>query len=205
MYKILVFGDSIIFGKGDDGNNGWVGRLKKELESENDSNAVFNLGISGNSTKDLLKRIEVECEARIKNKPEHKYVIIIGVGANDSKKTEGVDVTTFDEFTENIKKICETARKFTKNVIFMGLMPFDERFTHPYKTSVFTIEKVKKYNDFIMGYCKDNKIFFIDMFEHFIKTDYKKLFYDGIHPNTEGYDLMYERIKKILIPYLNKD
>ena len=84
MHGILCFGDSISFGKGETPKMGWVGRLKNSFEPGGDH--VYNLGVPGHTSADLLKRFDIECQSRIKFKrPVDKYLIIIAIGANDNK------------------------------------------------------------------------------------------------------------------------
>ena len=72
MPQILIFGDSIIYGAWDR-EGGWAARLRKFLDektlTEEDFYClVYNLGISGDTTEDLLERFEFETEQRIKEK-----------------------------------------------------------------------------------------------------------------------------------------
>ncbi|MCD6367797.1 MAG: hypothetical protein J7L45_01800 [Candidatus Aenigmarchaeota archaeon] len=77
MTDILIFGDSIVFGKWDE-LGGWAHRLKMFLEKkhlekfrrseETVNNTYFNrvylLGIDGNKTSELLERFELETTYR---------------------------------------------------------------------------------------------------------------------------------------------
>ena len=65
MFGILVCGDSISLGRGESPNIGWVGRLKEYFESKDQYNSCFNLGISGDTSTDILTRFENEIKARI--------------------------------------------------------------------------------------------------------------------------------------------
>ena len=64
-YTLTVFGDSITFGKGDTLEQGWCGRLKKYFENKGGNHRLYNLGISGETTKDVLERFDVEAKARV--------------------------------------------------------------------------------------------------------------------------------------------
>ena len=58
--KILVFGDSITYGQRDLDMGGWVNRLKLALARDDSITSchVFNMGISGQSTNEILERME---------------------------------------------------------------------------------------------------------------------------------------------------
>lgn len=196
MQAITVFGDSITFGAGDSLDRGWCGRLKKYFESKGGHHYLYNLGICGNTTEDILKRFDVEAKARVTFKRElDENIILFSAGINDSKilVKENTYRMEIDTFSKNIKTLIDKAKAYTPKIAFIGLTPVDEE-----KTSR-TNERVKKFNDSIKEICQENNIPFFDMFEEFSKLDYKKLLSDGLHPNPEGYQKMYELIKNFLI------
>ena len=85
--RIVVFGDSIVHGVGDIEKGGWVARLRLYLDKDNSKKdfSVYNRGISGDKTEDLLKRFKVECSAI---NPE---IIIFAIGENDSQYITRMD------------------------------------------------------------------------------------------------------------------
>jgi len=87
MTRILVFGDSITYGNWDR-EGGWVQRLRKFLDKRNLTDPdfyclIYNLGISGNDTENLLKRFEFETEQRLKEGEETIFIFAIGI--NDTQ------------------------------------------------------------------------------------------------------------------------
>lgn len=204
MFAICAFGDSFTFGRGNNPDKGWVGRLTKYFEAKDWFNAVYNLGIPGDSSDDLLKRFETECEARIKkNWPGDKYVLLIGIGINDCRFVDTPEnpQTTPEDFKKNILNLIKLSKKQTKEVIFIGLTPVDEKLTQPYENTYFFNERVKQFNEIIEDCCKSKKILFVDLFDEWIKFDYTKLLDDGVHPNAEGYEKMYKKVKDFLISH----
>ncbi len=84
----LFFGDSITYGEYDGVFGGWVDILKRYAlqkfhEGNGDELILFNLGIGGETTEGLLKRMPVELEAR--NSADGN-LIFISYGANDLAK-----------------------------------------------------------------------------------------------------------------------
>ena len=75
--NICVFGDSVTWGAWDN-KGGWVSRLRAFIESGNRDYFVYNLGVSGDTTKELLGRFDIEAKARSPN------IIIFQIGDNDS-------------------------------------------------------------------------------------------------------------------------
>ena len=167
MPNILVFGDSIIWGAWDK-EGGWVNRLRRFLDENYEDYFVYNLGVSGNNTDDLLKRFEFEVEQRIKE--EKETIFIISIGANDSQFIHSQNNLRNppEKFKENIQKLINLAKKFSSKIIFVGLTPVDETKTTPIPWNIDTSYKneyIKKYNEAIKTICEENKINFIEVYE----------------------------------------
>ena len=203
--QILIFGDSITCGYWDL-RGGWVQKLKEKIDEKSLSAPkdfyynLYNLSIDGNTTAELLKRFEFEAKQRLINE---ETIFIFDIGANDScysddKKT--LDVSQ-EQFKENLKKLIHLTRKFSSNIIFIGLTPVDELKTTPISWNANKYYKnkyIQEYNQIIKQVCEENEIYFIEIFENWIKTDYKKLLEDGVHPNSEGHKKIFEIVRDFL-------
>ncbi|MFA6585551.1 MAG: GDSL-type esterase/lipase family protein [Candidatus Paceibacterota bacterium] len=202
-YVLNIWGDSITFGAGDElKNGGWCGRLKKYFEVKGGNHRVYNLGISGDTSNNILERFDVEAKARVKFIHEiDRQIIIFSVGVNDTVKLleENKIKTEIDAFKKNISTLIEKAKSYTKEVVFIGMIPVDEDIRLNRKNKELTNERVKQYNNIIKELCNNNTVFFFDIFQEFFKLSYKELLSDGLHPNSEGYEKMYELIKNFLI------
>ncbi len=209
MPTILVFGDSLAFGAWDI-EGGWVQRLRKFLDEKNISNIpnftlLYNFGISGNTSKDLLERFEFETKQIMKDSEGgEKLTLIFGIGGNDSaiipsKKDFWIPPKKFEK---NIEKLIEKARKFTKRIIFVGLVPFDESKTNPpiFASDIsYKNENARRYNEIVKSVCQREEIDFVDIFGKFMETDYKKLLQDGAHPNSKGHQKIFETVRDFLL------
>ncbi|MCD6398428.1 MAG: SGNH/GDSL hydrolase family protein [Candidatus Aenigmarchaeota archaeon] len=204
--NILVFGDSVVSDELYLGFERWVTKLRKFLNSgmehlNQEYVSVFNLGIVGETSKDLLERIDTECKAREPN------IIIVKIGANDSRfnnVTEESIETPVTEFEKNIREIIKICKKYTSKIIFLGNTPVDESKTTPTiwsNTEYFTNKTIKKYDEIIRSICKKEDIAYLDIFNMWTKIGYKKLLdeEDGLHPNSEGHQKIFEIVKEFLI------
>lgn len=191
--NICIFGDSITEGYYDEEKGGWVNRVKKKLNNDK----IYNLGISGNTTQDLLKRFD----SGILNK--NPDIIIIAIGVNDSAilASKNNNWVAIDKFEENIVKLIKKSKKISKEIIFIGLTPCEEEKTSPIPWAPDVTYKnafIKKYNDEIKEICKKENVKFIDLYDEMVKMDYKELLQDGLHPNANGHKWMAEKIIKEL-------
>ena len=192
--RICVFGDSISQGYNDYNEGGWINRLKKYFDSSDCDISVFNLGVSGDNTCNLLKRFKIEAEARKHN------LIILAIGLNDSqyvnsKKNPRVSIY---EFKKNLLELKKISKQFTDKIIFIGLIKVDEIKVMPIPWSItkyYDNENIKKYDLEIKDFCAKNNLFFIEMFSLLNNED----LYDGLHPNSKGHEKMFDRVKIFLL------
>ncbi len=193
-FSIAVFGDSITYGAGDSEFDGWVGRLRKYLNSAPKNIFVYNRGVGGDKTEDLLERFEVECQSI---GPD---IIIFAIGINDSQyvKTKNNPRVSIEKFEENVKKLIEKTKKFTEKILFVGLTKADETKTMPIpwgKEKYYENDVILQYDSVIRQICQKSNILYIHMFD--LLDD--KLLPDGLHPNSEGYEKMFNRVRDFLV------
>jgi len=93
---ICIFGASITWGAWDSEKAGWANRLRLFLEANHENAFVYNLGIPGDTTEDVLARLKSEAETR------EADVIIFSIGTNDSLYNQSKDKprTTIEKFKE---------------------------------------------------------------------------------------------------------
>lgn len=198
--NIYIFGDSIVWGACDYEKGGWVERLKSYLMQNKEDVDVYNLGVSGNNTQDLLKRFDVEIKAR---KSEISEMIIIAVGINDSqyiKKREDPQVSLM-EFGENIAVLLEKARKITNRVIFVGLTKVDESKVMPIpwdETKYYENRVIQNYDSVVGEVCQKQGVPFISLFSVLTNQDLE----DGLHPNSSGHEKIFKKVFEIVEPML---
>ncbi len=206
MAHICVFGDSISYGAWDTEKEGWVNRLRELLDekffSENaEEYIVYNMSVDGDITEGVLNRFESEIKIRLS---ESETIIIFAIGSNDSEwnnNQKSLRVTP-EKFKEKVKKLIELAKNFSNNIVFMGLGPVDEAKVDPIPwlpNTSYKNEYLKQYNNILKSVCDEKSIPFINIFDEFFKTNYKKLLEDGVHPNSKGHKKIFEIVKDFLI------
>lgn len=210
--QYFVFGDSLAYGAWDK-EGGWAQRLKKFIDQKFMKEVLSNitnpnwgfaypLGISGETVGGLLKRIKNEIKPRMKGE---KTVFIFSTGMNDLQyiNAKGKTQTSSEKFKKDLQHLINFSKKFSSKIIFVGLNPVVESKADPLpwnKNNSFRNEHVKKYNEIMKSVCAKNKVYFIEIFERWITSNYEKLiFEDGLHPNSEGHEKIFETVKNFLI------
>jgi len=201
MYGIIVFGDSIAFGRGDSYKGGWCGRLKQFFEKKASHNCLFNLSICGDTSTKLLDRFDVELSHRAKYIREgDKNILILAIGINDSRLLLDIskEETTLLEFEKNINILIDKSKKSVDEVFIINLIPVDEKITIDFEKTQFTNKRINEFNNILKKVSEEKEVYFIDIYNYFINLNYTNLLFDGLHPNSDGYDLMFEKIKDFL-------
>lgn len=204
--NIYVFGDSVVYGVCDD-EGGWVCRLRRWWDKQKDCQyVVYNCGICGDTTTDLLARFQVEVKARVAGAIRHNEpsLIIFAIGINDAQwlKSKSALRTEADEFRSNLEKLIVLARKFPSKMMFVGITPVDEKKTMPIPWNLdkfYKNENVSKLNGIIGSVCRTAKIPFLDVNAKWLEIDYRTLLDDGLHPNTAGHKLIFEHVRDFLL------
>jgi acyl-CoA thioesterase-1 len=203
--RIVIFGDSISQGFHDTEMGGWANRLftelmRREVESGHTYNiSGVNLGISGDTTEDVLNRIRTESEARLCKYPTDTFdVLLLAIGVNDSQfaMDTGEHKIQVEETVKNIENIISETADLYGRVVLVGIAPvFDERIqpmawkpTHGYSNAA-----IVTYNEAIRAFAEKHNLLFIDM--DGVYDDPGACLPDGIHPNAAGHQMMFERIK----------
>ena len=202
--KILIFGDSITYGQRDLELGGWTNRLK--LVIANDSSIaschVFNMGISGQTTGEVLERLDRECEGRVLE--DANNIIILAAGINDTQMISGEVLTGEDDFRANVNALIETARKRTGKVMYIGLTPVDESRTNPVwwdKTKNWRNDIIEKYDGIIEEVCREQGVRYLHMFDRIDPLTNE----DGLHPSAAGHWIMTEIITDTVYEYLKHE
>jgi len=189
--NICIFGDSITWGAFDYDKGGWVERLKSKLMSDD---IIYNLGVSDDSTEEVIKRLENETEAR------NPDIIIFAVGMNDAYRYNGETRTSIDEFRKNIEILTNKAKRITDKIVFIGLTNVDEAKTNPYswdENISSNNEDISQYDEAIEFFCQNNGLTYVEMLGVLIKDED---LCDGLHPTSIGHQKMFEVISKAIEP-----
>lgn len=198
---ILVFGASMTWGAWDE-EGGWVSRLRRFEDKKNISGTdyyckVYNLGVSGDNTNDLLERFENEVKGRITEGGD--TIIIFSIGANDSLSLKSDVAVPIEQFKENIKKLIKKAGEFTNEIFFVGLTKVDESKTQPVawdKTAYYSNDRLKEYDSALENIAKkEEEVSYLNIFDLLDEGDLE----DGLHPNSKGHEKIFQEVRAFLI------
>ena len=209
MLKILCFGDSITLGEKDIEGGGWADRLKKDyfaqfVDSQMQKITLYNLGVAGETTDGLVKRFDIELRARsIKGQ---RLIVVFAYGANDIVIHKDKNIVPESYYIRNLKHCIEAAKKFKADILLLNLLPIADsiegvvnshgklRFEHD----------IQAYNFIIKNLSHELNCEYLDLYASFVKNNKEEyLSSDGVHPNSKGHKLLYQKIKqKLSAPFI---
>ncbi|MGN7705226.1 SGNH/GDSL hydrolase family protein [Chryseobacterium sp. 22543] len=202
----LFFGDSITYGEYDGVFGGWVDILKRYAlqqfhEGNGDELILFNLGIGGETTEGLLKRIPHELNAR--NSADGN-IVFISHGANDLAVKEGVQIVDPEKFKSNMSAAIAYAKEYSNEIYLVSILPFSEKIDGVVVSSgkKRINEDVVVYNKILKDLAAEHSLGYIDFYAAFLEDKEILLSADGVHPNEKGYGMMAEVAIPIIEKYL---
>ncbi|HSX18479.1 MAG TPA: GDSL-type esterase/lipase family protein [Candidatus Saccharimonadales bacterium] len=201
--RVLVFGDSITQGFWDT-EGGWVARLRKYYDTRQiedlrnrEEPTIFNLGISGGTSETILARFDNETKAR---KNREGMVIIVSTGLNDSYR-EGPDryKSTPESYRHNLVLLASKAKTYSNKILFVGLVTGDETQTMPvfWRDIYYANERIEEFENIMQKVASENGVSFVPVFQEFKKhlDAGEDLLADGLHPNNEGHELIFQLVR----------
>jgi len=197
--RILAFGASTCEGKGDPVGGGFVGRLKTWREiADYQQNYVYNLGISGNTSSDVLKRFFGEA------KPRHPDLIIFQFGGNDIRREGSARSEikiSLSDYVKNLTELILQAKQLSQ-VLFISSIPIDDSKTQPigWVPYYYAQADVATYAAKLQQICAEQQVPYLDIFNDWLKLDYSKYLHaDGLHPSVLGHQVIFDQLKAKLL------
>ncbi|WP_121460734.1 SGNH/GDSL hydrolase family protein [Chryseobacterium defluvii] len=199
----LFFGDSITYGEYDGVFGGWVDILKRyalqQFHEGKNELILFNLGIGGETTDGLIKRIPHELNAR---NAADGNIVFIAYGANDLAAKEGEKLVNPERFKSNILTAVQHAKQFSRDIYLVSILPFSSKLDGVVSVTgkMRVSGDVVVYNQILKDIVIENSLTYIDFYAAFLHDKEILLSEDGVHPNEKGYGMMAE----IAIPIIEK-
>ena len=179
--RICYVGDSFVNGTGDPAKLGWSGRLSANSQNKDLDITHYNLGVRRETSDDILKRWESECQARLPETSQNKVVFSFGV--NDTVIENGVRRVSLEKSVENAKAILLAATK-KYDVIMIGLPPVDD---DEHNKSIKELDR--SYHEL----CKALDIPYLSIFSKLYHDPIWReeiALNDGAHPRDKGYEIL---------------
>ena len=179
--RIVAFGDSLTAGLGVAADEAYPARLQRRLQEQGFRYRVINAGVSGDTTAGGLRRVDWV----LKSRPE---MVILELGAND-----GLRGLNLQETKTNLERIIQRCQDASVTVVLAG-MKLPPNYGAEYTKGFEAIypELARRYRLTLIP-------FFLDGVAGTASLNQA----DGIHPTSEGYRIITEKILDTVKPLLH--
>ncbi len=179
---IVAFGDSLTAGYGTDAGNSYPDFLEKDLNAKGFHYRVVNAGISGNTTKDGLDRLDDVLALK-------PVVVIVAFGGNDGLRGLPIDSTR-----RNLDQIVSTLQHAGIKVVLGGI-------TLPPN---YGADYIGQFNDI---YAMLGRQYHVPLLPFLLQDVYGapgSMQADGIHATAQGNQQVARNLMPLITPLLHK-
>jgi lysophospholipase L1-like esterase len=205
--KVVMVGDSLTEGVGDDSKKGgYLPYLKELLEKEKGINKaeLINFGVRGHRTDQLLGRLEKPNVLKALGEAD---MVIITIGGNDMMKVVRENITNlkiedFERekgiFNQNLMTILSDIRTLNSStsIVLVGLY-------NPFSSSFPELNEIDQVINDWNGSSQDvisqmDRAYFVEISDLFAENVNELLYSDYFHPNNKGYKLIAQEVYRTL-------
>ena len=196
--KLIILGDSGVYGWGDLEGGGWSERLRQKWLRIDNAPIIYSLGVRGDGLEKLAKRYKKEWESRGELRRKVPEGILLSIGLNDTARIGRIDgrpQLSEDAFKFGLKKLINDIKNEVQ-VMILGLTPVNEE-AMPFADCLWYANKYCSiYEKKIEETCLELDIPFLAIHEKMIQiSSFKNLISsDGIHINTDGHKWIFNQI-----------
>ena len=195
--RIFCFGDSITLAANDSTGLGWPGRIGQGLVRGDKSVAIYNLGINGDTSRDIAARWRTESEARSRNAGG---LTIFAFGFNDASRPDGGGMqVSLDDSVGCARDMIQTAASLGAT-LWVGPTPLDEGvnpLVTEYASWITYNADIETYDSAYAGLAAELGIPYLSLFPQLLgDARYRRALADGdgVHPGDDGYAMIAEHI-----------
>lgn len=192
--KVVVMGDSLVYGYGDAEGGGWVERLRRRwIDPSSPGPVIYSLGVRGDGVQRVAARLESEFRLRGELRRQVPDVLVLSVGLNDCARLghrHGRPMVSESVFSQVLCELLDRAQSLCPT-FFVGMVPVNEA-AMPYADVLhFLNADQARYNQIICQACESRGIPHLDIYQRWQVQGsawcQERLCTDGLHPNILGY------------------
>ena len=198
--KLIIIGDSGVYGWGDLEGGGWSERLRQNWLNIDGAPIIYSLGVRGDGLEKVAIRYKNEWATRGELRRKVPEGILLSIGLNDTAKIgrkDGRPQLSEDAFKFGLKQLVNEIKNEV-NIMVLGLTPVNED-SMPFAECLwYSNQACSKYENKIEETCLELNVPFLSIHERMINLlSFKELLStDGIHLNTKGHKWIYDQISE---------
>lgn len=198
--KLIVLGDSGVYGWGDPLEGGWCERLRRHWMGLPMAPVLYPLGVRGDGLERVAARLQAEVACRGELRRQQPHGILLAAGLNDSARVgrpDGRPQLEPEGFLFGLQQLLQRARA-SAPVLVLGLTPVLEE-AMPYAEVLwYGLEQVRRYEGLLEEACLEADVPFLPLLDDLLADPRwpEWLCSDGLHLNSEGHRQVYARVQQ---------
>lgn len=198
--KLIVLGDSGVYGWGDPEEGGWCERLRRHWMGLPEGPVLYPLGVRGDGLERVAARLVAEVGCRGELRRQRPHGILLAVGLNDTARVgrpDGRPQLAEDAFLFGLQQLLREARTIAP-VLVLGLTPVVEEVMPYAEVLWYGLQAVRRYEGLIEEACLEADVPFLPLVDQLLADPAwpQWLSGDGLHLNSEGHRAVYERVRR---------
>jgi lysophospholipase L1-like esterase len=197
--KLVVLGDSGVYGWGDPEQGGWCERLRRHWMELPQGPVLYGLGVRGDGLERLAARAETEVASRGELRRQRPQGILLSIGLNDTARVgrpDGRHQLGPDAFLFGLRQLLPRLRAIAP-VFVLGLTPVDE-VVMPFAGMLwYELAAVRRYEGLLEEACMESDVPFLPLLDGLLADPHwlQWLCSDGLHLNSDGHGQIYRRLR----------
>lgn len=197
--KLIVLGDSGVYGWGDPEEGGWCERLRRHWMALPDGPVLYPLGVRGDGLERVAARLEREVHCRGELRRQIPQGILLAVGLNDCARVgrpDGRPQLDAEGFLFGLQQLLLQAQRLAP-VLVLGLTPVDESVMPYAEVLWYELDQVRRYEGLLEEACLEADVPFLPLLNSLLDDPAWPgwLGPDGVHLNGDGHRQVYERVR----------
>ncbi len=196
--KLIVIGDSGVYGWGDREAGGWCERLRCHWMSDPGAPVVYTLGVRGDGLESVARRWQREWQCRGELRRQVPDAVLLAIGLNDTARIgrpDGRPQLTADAYRFGLQQLLTEMRRNAK-VMVMGLTPVDEAVMPFGECLWYSNQAASVYEAQLEDACLEADVPFLPIHAAMLEEPnwLSWIEPDGIHLNSEGHSWIHKRV-----------
>ncbi len=197
--KLVVLGDSGVYGWGDPEQGGWCERLRRHWMDLPQGPVLYGLGVRGDGLERLAARAELEVSRRGELRRQRPQGILLSIGLNDTARVgrpDGRFQLPPEAFLFGLQQLLPRLQAIAP-VFVLGLTPVDEAVMPFAEMLWYELASVRLYEGLLEEACMEADVPFLPLLNGLLADPLwlQWLCSDGLHLNGDGHGQLYRRLR----------
>lgn len=198
--KLVVIGDSGVYGWGDPEEGGWCERLRRHWMGLPLGPVLYPLGVRGDGLERVAARLPSELACRGELRRQTPQGVLLSVGLNDTARVgrpDGRHQLAPEAFLFGLQQLLRPLRE-QQPVLVLGLTPVLEEAMPFAGVLWYSLEAVRQYEGLLQEACQELDLPFLPLLDGFLSDpDWPHwLDVDGLHLNSDGHQRVFEQVRR---------